>query len=338
MTRISVFLFAIIGFFPLSHPLNAQSPTDKIKYSDYIQSYKNIAIRKMNEYKIPASITLAQGLLESGCGSSELTINANNHFGIKCHKEWTGMTYTMDDDEKNECFRKYASAEESYNDHSYFLTTRPRYAPLFELDIKDYKGWAYGLKSTGYATNPKYAEMLIRIIEENELYLYDSEPHGPFAKIADEKKPAEKSKEKTKEKPKASVEYNVPKDKAFQFLEVAEGNRRIYINNSVKLIYARKDDNPQTISHDLGIHAFQILLYNELGKNEALKEGQVIYIEPKRKKASVDTYVIKKGETMRDVSQLYGIKLKSLYKKNDLPEGHEPQVGTKLYMSGNKPE
>lgn len=334
MIRISVFLFTLLSFLFQLAPLNAQSPADKIKYSDYIQSYKNIAIRKMNEYKIPASITLAQGLLESGCGNSELTINANNHFGIKCHKEWTGMTYTMDDDEKNECFRKYASAEESYNDHSYFLTSRPRYAPLFELDIKDYKGWAYGLKSTGYATNPKYAEMLIKIIEENELYLYDSEPQGPFAKIVTEKKPAAKSGEKTK----ARSEYNVPKDKAFQFLEVAEGNRKIYINNNVKLIYARQDDSPQTISHDLGIHTFQILLYNELGKNEELKEGQVIYIEPKKRKASVDTYVIRKGESMRDVSQLFAIKLKSLYKKNDLPDGHEPKAGTKLYLSRNKPE
>jgi len=311
-------------------PVMAQTPTDKSNYIRYIQTYKEIAIRKMNEYRIPASITLAQGILESGCGNSELTVNANNHFGIKCHKEWTGMTYTMDDDEKNECFRKYASAEESYNDHSYFLTTRPRYASLFELDIRDYKGWANGLKNTGYATNPKYAEMLIRIIEENELYLFDSEPKSPVAKKEKEEKPVREEV--------VATEYSGPKNKAFTFLEVAEGNRKIYVNNNVKLIYARKDDTPHTIARDLGIHVFQVLGYNELGKNEEIRAGQVIYIEPKKRKASQETHVLNKGETMRDVSQLYGVRLKALYKKNRLAEGHEPAPGTTLYLKKNKPD
>ncbi len=306
----------------------AQSPSEKKSYSQYIQNYKEIAVRKMNEYKIPASITLAQGLLESGSGNSELAKQANNHFGIKCHKEWTGMTYTMDDDEKNECFRKYASAEESYSDHSYFLTSRPRYAALFQLDILDYKGWAYGLKSAGYATNPRYAEMLIKIIEENELFLYDRDNHVPIAKKEKQTKPANEDEEWAVNK--------INKNNSFKFLEVAEGNRKIYLNNNVRLTYARPGDNPHIIAHDLGIHAFQVFQYNELGKNESLQTGQIIYVEPKKKRASVASHVIQKGETMRDVSQLYGIKLKTLYKKNKIADGHEPQTGTVLLMQKNK--
>jgi len=325
--RLTVLLFAIL--LNISELLTAQTQNGKITYAEYIKTYREIAIQKMNEYGIPASITLAQGLLESGTGNSSLAVNANNHFGIKCHKEWTGMTYTMDDDEKNECFRKYASAEESYNDHSYFLTSRPRYAFLFQLDRTDYKGWAYGLKTAGYATNPRYAEMLIKIIEENELYLYDKP--GAVALVKNEK-PADED---------AGNNYVfTPSDKTFKFLEVGEGNRKIYVNNNVKLIYARPGDTPQTIAYDLGIHSFQVYQYNELGRSEMLKPGQVIYVEPKKRKAEVDFHIIQEGESMREISQMYGVKLKALYKKNNLPEGHEPETGTKLYLrikkSGNK--
>ena len=145
----------------------------KISVEDYILNYKDVAIDKMRVYGIPASITLAQGILESGSGNSELARKANNHFGIKCHKDWKGKTFHMDDDAKNECFRKYKSPDESYRDHSLFLTTRDRYADLFELDITDYRGWARGLKKAGYATNPKYPQLLIKIIEENRLYEFD---------------------------------------------------------------------------------------------------------------------------------------------------------------------
>jgi LysM repeat protein len=319
-------IFRILLFVSLysgSSIVIAQPAGQKITYSQYIETYKDIAIRKMNEYRIPASITLAQGLLESGSGNSELAINANNHFGIKCHKEWSGMTYTMDDDEKNECFRKYASAEESYSDHSYFLTSRARYATLFELDVKDYKGWAYGLKSAGYATNPKYAEMLIRIIEENQLFLYDT---GFTGTIAGKKEPDKKQSQETK------AISRQEKAGTFKFLEVAEGNRKLYLNNNVKLTYARPDDTPHSIARDLGIHAFQILQYNELGKNEQLLPGQVVYVEPKKKRASVRNHTFKAGESMREVSQLYGVKLKSLYRMNALQEGHEPEPGTILEL------
>ena len=141
---------------------------------NYIDTYKEIAIQKMAEYKIPASITLAQGIFESACGTSRLATQGNNHFGIKCHKEWEGDTIRHDDDERQECFRKYAQAEESYNDHSQFLISRPRYANLFSLDVLDYKSWAHGLKTAGYATNPQYADRLINLIERFDLARQDT--------------------------------------------------------------------------------------------------------------------------------------------------------------------
>lgn len=311
--------------------LNATSQrvNPNIAYQQYIDKYKDIAVKKMQEYGIPASITLAQGLLESGSGNSDLAVNANNHFGIKCHKEWTGMTYIMDDDEKGECFRKYSSAEESFNDHSLFLTSRPRYSSLFTLEIDDYKGWAYGLKAAGYATNPRYAEMLIKIIEENELFLYDSgvQKNQLLANIS-EAAPTQKSLIDNTLK-------SVKKD--FEYVEVTNGNRSIYVNNGVRLIYAREGDDAQKIADDLGIHTFQILLYNELSRHEKIEPGSVIYVEPKKKKGSEDYHIVSEGETMRYISQLYAIKLKSLYKKNGLQEGHEPEKGTKLYLRQSKP-
>jgi hypothetical protein len=302
----------------------AQSTEKRISYQEYIEDYKDIAIKKMHEYGIPASITLAQGLLESGSGNSALCKDANNHFGIKCHKEWTGMTYIMDDDEKGECFRKYNSPDESFNDHSLFLTTRPRYAGLFTLDVKDYKGWAYGLKSAGYATNPRYAEMLIKIIEENQLYLYDSGA-APNALLAD----------KDNVNP-TDVTSSVPlKDyskRHYKFVEVTFGNRNIYENNGSRFTYAREGDDARKIADDVGIHTFQILQYNELGKDEKIAAGSIVYVEPKKKKSKEKSHIVVQGETMRDISQLYAIKLKSLYKLNKMPAGHEPAVGDEISL------
>ena len=305
-------------------------PAHKPAYIDYIETYRDIAIRKMEEYKIPASITLAQGILESGSGKSELAVEANNHFGIKCHKEWTGMTYTMDDDTKNECFRKYANAEESFNDHSLFLTSRSRYSGLFTLDIKDYKGWAHGLKSAGYATNPKYAHILIRIIEENELYLYDHpSTTWPLARKAD-RKPKENNSYKPSNEQLKTLQLT---PSSLDFWEVYAGNRPVYINNKTKVTFARAGDDAHSIAKDFGIHAFQVLKYNEISKNEPIAEGQAIYIVPKKNKNKTKTeHRFAKGESMRQISQYYGVKLKALYKINKMQTGHEPQPGRKIKL------
>lgn len=321
-------LFVLLTILPLF--LKAQ-PAHNPAYLDYIEAYREIAVKKMHEYGIPASITLAQGILESGSGKSALAVEANNHFGIKCHKEWTGMTYTMDDDTKNECFRKYASAEESFNDHSLFLTTRPRYASLFTLDLKDYKGWAYGLKSAGYATNPKYAEILIRIIEENELYLYDnSSTWGNIAQKHPKKEKETKKVNKPVKNQPSGIRLNPGE---LKFEEIYTGNRSVYLNNGAKVTFARSGDNAHALAEDFGIHAFQILKYNELGKNEAITEGQAIYIVPKKNKSKERTeHRVSDGETMREISQYYGIKLKSIYKINKIQPGHEPKEGTVIKL------
>ena len=170
-TRVaSTFTLLLFSFSPFL--LFAQYTENDIY--NYIDTYKEIAIQKMAEYKIPASITLAQGIFESACGTSRLATEGNNHFGIKCHKEWEGDTIRHDDDERQECFRKYAQAEESYNDHSQFLISRPRYANLFSLDVLDYKSWAHELKAAGYATNPQYADRLISLIERFDLARQDT--------------------------------------------------------------------------------------------------------------------------------------------------------------------
>ncbi|MFM7671623.1 MAG: glycoside hydrolase family 73 protein [Bacteroidota bacterium] len=170
--RVLTFLLMLVGL--LGREATAQSnekPSQKVL--DYIEQFRSLAVEEMKRSGIPASITLAQGICESGAGSSRLAVEANNHFGIKCKKEWTGPTITHTDDHPNECFRKYSTAAESYRDHSDFLRSRPHYASLFLLDPLDYKGWAYGLKRAGYATSPTYPQSLLRVIELYQLFQYD---------------------------------------------------------------------------------------------------------------------------------------------------------------------
>ncbi len=287
----------------------------------YIEKYKDIATKKMKEYKIPASITLAQGILESGNGNSRLARKANNHFGIKCHKDWNGKKFRLDDDKRRECFRKYKSVEESFSDHSYFLTQRSRYLFLFKLDITDYKGWAYGLKKAGYATNPKYPQLLIKIIEENKLYKFDQTTASSI-------KPKKKKDEIITYDP----NFILPSEEDFEAIEIGGNNRQIFTNNSVKFIFAQKDDTFYKIAQDFEIYTWQVYKYNDLKKSSKLKEGQIIYIQPKKKKGNLKFHVVKEHETMYSISQLYGIKLKQLYKKNKMPESSRPQVGQKLKL------
>ncbi len=287
----------------------------------YIEKYNDIAIKKMKKYKIPASITLAQGILESGNGNSRLARKANNHFGIKCHKDWNGKKFRLDDDKRRECFRKYKSVEESFSDHSYFLTQRSRYSFLFKLDITDYEGWAYGLKKAGYATNPKYPQLLIKIIEENKLYNFDQT-------TASSTKPKKKKDEIITYDPNLIL----PSEEDFEAIEIGGNNRQIFTNNSIKFIFAQKDDTFYKIAKDFEIYTWQVYKYNDLKKSDKIKEGQIIYIQPKKKKGNVKFHVVKEHDTMYSISQLYGIKLKQLYKKNKMPEGSQPQVGQKLKL------
>lgn len=296
-------------------------PQGTMTRSQYIEKYKDIAIQEMIEFNIPASITLAQGILESGSGNSRLAREGNNHFGIKCHQGWEGETIRMDDDAPKECFRKYSNPIDSYKDHSFFLSQRGRYSFLFDLKITDYKGWARGLKKAGYATNPKYDKMLIKIIEEHQLYKYDLMT-GDY--VAVNKYPNE-----------------IPKDKnrKYEPLEVAGSDRKVFTNNGVKFIFARAGDDFYKIADDLNIYNFQVWKYNDLDKKDNLREGDMVYIQKKKNKSKSESYhYVKPGETMRSISQLYGIKLKKLYRLNRMERGSKPRTGQMLWLQSRKPK
>lgn len=272
------------------------------RYQAYIDQYKDLAIAEMLKYNIPASITLAQGLLESGAGTSELTRNSNNHFGIKCHN-WSGATTRHDDDERQECFRAYRDAYESYEDHSRFLVSQPRYRKLFKLDVTDYKGWAKGLKSCGYATNPAYAKQLIGIIELYQLHRYD----------------------KAKKYDKFMVDRSAVKDAAY-----GANLHPIYIYNKNYYVKARKGDTFKSISKEVGISYKKLAKYNERDKDDKLVEGEIIYLKKKQKKAEKAykdrPHRVKAGESMYSIAQNYGIRLSSLYKMNGLKADYSIKV------------
>ena len=297
----------------------AASAQKKITREEYINKYKDIAIFQMRTQGVPASIILAQGLLESDNGNSPLAVKANNHFGIKCHKSWNGATMYIDDDTKNECFRKYSNPQKSYNDHSDFLRGARRYSSLFDLEPTDYKGWAYGLKKAGYATNPHYAEMLIKIIEDNNLYIYDK---GIAVEV---------------ESPTKGMGDLVDID---HFVIDLNKHRKVYTRNRIKYIVIKKGDNYAGLTKELELMPWQLAKYNEINRDSALKEGQEIYIQPKRCRAEVNhsTHVVEKGETMYSISQMYGIKLKSLYRKNRMKFGEQPEVGQVLQLRKRKPQ
>ena len=275
---------------------------------DYIASFKDDAIKEMYLHKVPACITLAQGMLESGCGNSPLCRNANNHFGIKCHKEWGGDSYIMNDDEENECFRKYEKALDSYSDHSLFLFSRSRYASLFELSINDYKGWCYGLKQAGYATDPKYPERLIELIERYNLQELNSIETTPKQTL-----------------PIAST------------IKSEMTIREVYRFNHVRFVIAKENDSYYKISHDFNIELDQLLTFNDFSKTDKIQYGQKIYIQKKRRRALEPYHVVQKNETLKSISQLHGIRLNMLCKKNKLKPEDKLKIGDVLFLRQRKP-
>lgn len=310
-------IFLLLGFLSL----HSQSYT-KSDIIIYISKYKNSAIKKAKEYKIPASITLAQGILESGAGTSELAINANNHFGIKCGGSWTGETYNKDDDEIDDCFRKYSSIEKCYEDHSLFLLNNKRYASLFDNSSDDYISWAKGLQDAGYATNPEYSKILVRVIEEYELYNYDK---------SSPKRERTPPSTKTEEDDAVIIQEIV-----YRPTETQNG-RNIYTNNHTRFIVAKADDSFYTIAIDLFSDESFLRKYNDLPKNVKLKEGDIVYIESKRKKGDRDFHMVTQGETLWQISQAYAIRIKSLAKLNGLDPKVEPRIGENLWLKKKRP-
>lgn len=293
---------------------------------DYISKYKGIAVEQMKKYKIPASITLAQGILESGNGNSRLALKGNNHFGIKCHKDWKGRKIHAWDDNKRECFRKYKKVEMSYLDHSFFLSERKRYADLFKHDITDYKSWAKGLKKAGYATNKHYPKLLIKIIEENKLYEFDK---LEIASVSSSKK---NLKVKIGKDTKFTSGYEFKKENDFKQIEISGNNRKVFENNGKKFIFAVKGDDFHSIAREFKIFRWQVYKYNDLSKNDCLTEGQIVYLQRKKRKAEQKFHKFRKNETMYSVSQLYGIRLRLLYKWNDMDDGELPRVGERIRL------
>jgi len=294
----------------------------------YVQEYADMAIREMERTGVPASITLAQGIIESDFGRSRLAREANNHFGIKCHKDWKGMKIYHDDDRRNECFRKYSDVEESYRDHSDFLRQGSRYQSLFDLSEKDYKGWARGLRKAGYATNPKYAGMLINMIEENSLFIYDSKQKVRKEKINQNRVQDEVIVETHPER----------RDDIDNF--VITRVSRVQINNRIEFVVVEEGDSYQSLMDEFELLSWEISRYNELEMGVELVPGQPIYLQPKRNKAEVgfNYHTLKEGETMYSVSQKYGIKLKVLYERNRMENGSEATAGKELWLRKNKPE
>jgi hypothetical protein len=294
----------------------------QVKYTakNYVDLYKDIAVTEMEKYGIPASIKLGQGILESSAGNSVLAKTANNHFGIKCKKEWTGETFYQDDDEKNECFRKYKDVLSSYEDHSKFLKNSTRYASLFELGKDDYKAWAVGLKAAGYATNPQYAQLLIKTIEENRLYVYDK---------------LNANSEIKKKEPKVLAKPNRSKSDKSDLSDFEISNksqRKIELNNNVKFILTKKGDSYLTLTQELDLMHWQLKKYNDLEDNHEFKEGEIIYIQPKRRKAMQESYRLGENENLKDVSQKFAIKLNRLYILNNLEKGADSVPGTTLKL------
>jgi LysM repeat protein len=309
--------------------LRCQPSEPQMTAEQYIEKFKGDAIKEMLMFNIPASITLAQGMLESANGNSDLAVYANNHFGIKCHNEWSGPTFIKDDDAKDECFRKYPTALDSYTDHSNFLKTRNRYAPLFELKRTDYKGWAKGLHKVGYATDPKYTRRLLKLIEDYQLYKYDkADDHSPA--LAQKKTAIDESARPITRKTETSTTVKAPEMAQRHVLRPIEQFR--FIN----YVVIKPGDSFSKIAQETDKDLWQLYKYNDLQPTDKLIAGERMYLQPKRRNAKEPYHIVKKGETMRSISQLYAIKLKSLYKKNRMRPGEEPKAGETLYLRHTK--
>jgi LysM repeat protein len=312
------FLFAVT-----SNLMFAQS-SDVVR--KYIETYKNAAIAEEIRTGVPAAITLAQGIHETGAGTSDLVLASNNHFGIKCNG-WTGKTVAHDDDAKGECFRKYDDPLESYKDHSDFLKNRPYYTSLFKLDPTDYKAWAHGLKKAGYATNPKYAQILIKLIEDYDLQQFTLLAlDGKFSDGGDvvfvsDVKTGSSNEAKTNEPviQKAIVKtYNYPSG--------------VFKINETNVVFVKKGTAFLKVANDNDISLSRLFEFNDMKPVDIAENDQLVYLQRKRKIGTEEFHVVDEGETLRDIAQAEGIRLESLLEYNMLKNGMQPAVGEKLNL------
>jgi len=315
----------------------------KQRIEAYIEQYKSLAISEMLRTGVPASVTLAQGILETAAGESELASYANNHFGIKCKSDWTGERMSHDDDAKNECFRKYANAEESYRDHSDFLKSRPNYAFLFKLGPTDYEGWAKGLKRAGYATSSTYAQQLIRLIVENNLQQFTllamqggQMPDELFATSS----LSNASTEETTDEAEEVVEAVAP---VFTKAPVKHEKDLKYPLNSVfnindaKVIYAEAGTSLLALANNYNVSLKKLIEFNDLDQADILSRNQLIFLQKKSKKGTKEVHVVEENETLHDIAQTEGMQLSAIMEYNRLQKGMQPATGEKLYLKSPAP-
>ena len=319
------FVTAILFFLVLQAGAQNNTPVQ------YIALYKDLAMREMKRMGIPAAITLAQGILESESGNSILVKKSNNHFGIKCKSSWTGEGVTHDDDAIGECFRKYETPEESYRDHSNFLRANTRYSPLFKLDITDYKGWAVGLKRAGYATNPRYPEILIKNIEQYNLQQYtlaalDSAAQFDASQYQDDSVTVSTGIESAGT---IAIEKQKDVEETKSILDAPD--KKIVINGS-KCIYAVKGTSLLVIATKNDINLNKLLEFNELAEDGILGKDQYVYLQKKSKTGSKPYYITEEDETLYDIAQKNGIQLQYLLEYNQLDNSNTVEAGTRLLL------
>jgi len=313
MLKHTFLLIALFSFF------FGFAQTRQITREEYIQKFYKLAISEMERSGIPASITLAQGCWESQNGNSRLATEGNNHFGIKCKSEWTGKKIYHDDDALHECFRKYAHAEASYIDHSNFLLKSSRYSFLFQLDPKDYVGWARGLKKAGYATDPSYAERLIKIIEDFKLAVYDE--YGDNRQLALIKQDQDKSVQPS------------------QVLGKTNARHKIEMRNGLRTVVVHEGDTYESLTKELKLRDWQLYTYNDFEKGRQPRVNEILYLSSKFKKSSRQRkqHVAEFGDTMHYISQRYALKLHPLLRRNRMHEGDEPAEGQIVYLRNKRP-
>jgi LysM repeat protein len=322
-------LLIVIVFFIAGFAATAQ---ETLTPEQYVALYKDLAIREMKRMGVPAAITLAQGILETESGNSDLVKKSNNHFGIKCKATWTAASVTHDDDATGECFRAYKSAEESYRDHSNFLRGSERYGFLFRYDVKDYKAWAYGLKKAGYATNPKYPAILIKHIEQYNLQQYtllgaDESFQADSGKYQDDKEAVDASSAlpDTASTPIANTDNG-----SETMLDIMD---KVFIVNSSKCVYAGRGTSLLVVATKNNIALSKLLGCNELSEDGLLVKNQYVFLEKKSKTGDKDFYVAKGGgESLYDISQLNGIQMQYMLDYNHLWGNEEIVAGTKIYL------
>lgn len=313
--KTNIISIQIILFFILITSFNGYAQNSR---AEYIRKYQVLAIQEMGRSGIPASIKMAQAILESGDGNSELARKSNNHFGIKCKTGWSGKKVYYDDDERGECFRSYKSVQESFIDHTNFLLTSPRYGFLFKLPPDDYKKWARGLKQAGYATARHYDNTLIKIIEDNKLYNLDKKQ--TFSPL---------------------VARNEAGNKGVSgSLTINPYNQREIINiNNLEAVIASPGDTYEIISQGLDMEAWELYKFNDQPRNYTPQPNEVIYLESKNRKSNRKTkyHTVDTAETMHYISQRYGLKLKPLYRRNRMKKGEQPQPGEVIYLRNKRP-